>query len=210
MRVVVVDDHALVRSSLLRILHDEPDLVPVGSAGSLAEAADVVEAARPDVILLDQVLPDGIGTAAITGLLERHPPAAVVMLTGRPSDALLRAAVAGGAAGMVSKSDGFDAVLGAVRAAAGGDVALEPGLLQRLLARPGRRPGPAPEVLAEDRGLLVLLSAGMQIAEIAERRAEPADAVRRRVLALRIDLGARSTLEALVLAGRRGWLGEQG
>ena len=153
------------------------------------------------------MLPDGSGADAVADLLLRHPAAAVVMLTAGGTDAVLRTAVAGGAAGLVAKTAGLEALLGAVRAAAAGDVALDGEQLGRLLRQPASgRPHNLPHLDAWDREALVLLASGLRSTDLAERRRQPVADVRRGIATLREALGARSTLEALVLASRAGLL----
>ena len=204
-RVLVVEDNALVRAGLLRALETEVDGATVGTAGTLAAARRATADLSPDVVLLDHVLPDGEGAEAVAELVALAPAAAVVMLTATGSPAVLRTAVEGGAAGFVLKSSGHAAIFDALRAAVRGDAAMGAEPLGELLTRAARDPRPVPrEVSAEDRVLLVLLSRGLGIAGAAARLDLPQEDVAERVRAVSTTLAGRSTLEALVIAVRGG------
>jgi len=200
-RVLVVDDHDLVRSSLLRVLADQVDLEPVGDASTLGEARELIVKTHPDIVLLDHVLPDGRGAHEVAGLISLHPAARVVMLTSSGSDSVLCAAVSGGAAGFISKSRGPAPILDAVRAAARGDAAISRELMRRLLFRAGGQvEGPRGRVSEVDVELLVLLSLGVRIDDAAARLGAEPEGVRRRVTSISAELGSRSTLETLLIA----------
>ncbi len=204
-RVLVVDDHDLVRASLLRVLADQADLQPVGAASTLREARALIESAHPDIVLLDHVLPDGRGADAVPDLITLEPAIKVVMLTATTSGTVLCTAVKGGAAGFVCKTQGHEAILGAVRAAVRGDAAITPALMRRLLSRAGGWSGHHAGLLSEaDRELLALLCAGNDIGEVAERLDTEFHVVHRRVASISERLGGRSTLESLLIAVRAG------
>ena len=204
-RVLVVDDHDLVRASLLRVLADQTDLRPVGAASTLGEARDLIERTHPDIVLLDHVLPDGRGADAVPDLIALQPTIRVVMLTATVSDAVLCKAVQGGAAGFVCKTHGHEAILGAVRAAVRGDAAISHALMRRLLSRAGGSSEHHAGHLSEtDRELLALLYAEIGIGGVAERLDTGFDVVHRQVASISERLGGRSTLESLLIAVRAG------
>jgi DNA-binding NarL/FixJ family response regulator len=209
-RVLVVDDHALVRDSLRRALGAEPDLDAVGTTGTLAGAAELVHTLRPDVVLLDNALPDGRGAHAVDELLARHPDAAVVLLTATLSLGVARAAVTHGAAGVVSKTQGVEPVLDAVRAAARGDAAVAPDLLRRLLGRASQPAQPLPsgtDKYAEvDVDLLARLAEGASLRDAAAARELADHEVLDLVAHAAEALGGRSTLETLTRAAQAGLL----
>jgi two-component system response regulator NreC len=204
-RVLVVDDHQLVRESLRRVLGAEPDLEIVGETGTLAGAAQLVGTLRPDVVLLDHTLPDGRGAHALEQVVAQHPGVAVVLITATPSLGVARAAVAHGAAGVVTKTRGVEPVLVAVRAAARGDLAVAPDLLRRLL---GGASAAAPSVgrADVDVDLLSLLARGSTVADAARARDLSIVEAHRRVAAAAAELGGRSTLETVARAVAEGLL----
>ena len=120
-RVLLVDDHALVREALARLLSAQSDLEVVGTACDTANAIECAEELKPDVLLLDIALPDQDGLEAIGPILERTPGTRVLMLSMHAEPEYARIAVDRGAAGLVSKSDCPDALIAAIRAAARGE-----------------------------------------------------------------------------------------
>lgn len=202
-RVLVVDDHELVADSLVRVLSEEADLEVVGFAHTLAIARQVVASTNPDVVLLDQEMPDGSGADAIPTLLAAHPHIHVVMLTASTSDQVLSTAMAAGAAGFVSKTSGLGELVGAVRAAARGDSVVSPELLGRLLNRVRREPSSVGHNLTDrESEILGLLAKGMTNPAIAERLVVSVHTARNHVANLSAKLGAHSKLEALSIAVR--------
>ena len=202
-RVAIVDDHELVSDSLVRVLSLEDDIDVVGVAASVARAKSLVGAERPDVVLLDQELPDGSGVEAIGGLIALHPDVQVVMLTASTSDQVLTAAMSAGAAGFVSKTSGLDELVIAVRAAARGEAVISPQVLSRLLARMRHEPAKVGHDLTDrESEILGLLARGLTNAAIAERLVVSVHTVRNHVSNLSAKLGAHSKLEALAIAMR--------
>jgi DNA-binding NarL/FixJ family response regulator len=209
-RVLVVDDHAVLASSLAAVLDTEPDLVSVGVAPSLEKARSMVRSAAPDVVLLDHRLPDGDGVSAIPELLAIRPSVRVVVLTASAADHVLVAAIEGGAAGFLSKTRSLGEVTAAVRAAATGEAVISPELLARLLPRMGRGGAPAHEELTtREREVLALVAEGLTNAAIAEQLVVSVHTVRNHIANLSAKLGAHSKLEALSIAMREGILPDQ-
>jgi two-component system response regulator DevR len=207
-RVLVVDDHEVLASSLAMALEAEPDLTAVGVAGDLAKARAMVASTAPDVLLLDHRLPDGDGVGAIEDLRRLRPSLQVVVLTASAADHVLLAALEAGAAGFVSKTRSLGEVTAAVRSAAAGESVVSPELLVRLLPRLHRRPGVAsrPELTEREREVLALVAEGLSNAAIAERLTVSVNTVRNHVANLSAKLGAHSKLEALAIAVREGIL----
>lgn len=124
-RVMIVDDHAVVRGGLRLLIDAQSDMCVVGEAGTLAKAADVAPSANPDVITLDLVMPGPSGVAAVERLRATAPNARVVILTMHDDPAYVRAALAMGAAGFVNKSAADTELIAAIRAVAGGRVFID-------------------------------------------------------------------------------------
>ena len=203
-RVLIVDDHEVLGASLARVLDDEPDLVAVGIANSLAQARARVTSATPDVLLLDRRLPDGDGVAAIPELRAIRPSMSVVVLTAAVADNVLVQAIEAGAAGFVSKTRSLAEVTAAVRAAAAGEAVISPEMLSRLLPKLGRSNGPEPELTKREQEVLDMLAQGLSNAAIAEELTVSVHTVRNHIANLSAKLGAHSKLEALSIAVRRG------
>ena len=206
-RVLIVDDHEVLASSLAKTLDTEPDLLSVGVAGSLKQAAELIRTTAPDVLLLDHRLPDGDGVAAIGRLRELRPSMAVIVLTASPSEHRMVAAVEAGVSGFLSKTRSLAEVTSAVRAAAVGEAVISPEMLARLLPRLGGTGRVGAATLTErEREILGLIAQGLSNAAIAERLVVSVNTVRNHVANLLAKLGARSKLEALSIAIREGLL----
>jgi len=209
-KVLVVEDHAALGEALLFAFSFEPDIEVVGLAPTVAAALARVAESRPDVVLMDVRLPDGNGIEATGRILEQHPATAVVVLTAHADPAFALRAAEAGAAGFVPKDVRMAKIVGAVRAVRAGEVAVDPTVLRSLLAQAtadadgdGAAASPLP---ADHRTVLELLAQGAGSDGIAAKLALDAPGAAATVGATLAGLGARSPLEALVLAARRGLL----
>ena len=134
-KVLLVDDHEVVRLGLMTLINDRPDMEVVGEAGTAAEALKAVERLRPDVVLMDIRLPGEGGIEATERITNSFPGSKVVILTSFADDALVLRAIQAGAAGYVLKQVGNRELLRAIQAAARGQAVLDPTTTHRLLAR---------------------------------------------------------------------------
>jgi two-component system, NarL family, response regulator NreC len=172
-RVLVVDDHTLVRQGIVGLLGSQPDIDVVGQANSGAEAIALVGELQPDVVLMDITMPGIGGLEATRAVRERSPKAQVVILTIHDREDYLFQALRAGAAGYVLKGADVGDLLSAVRAAHRGDVYLFPAATKRLVADYVRRAssGQDPEVwdglTDREREILTLIAQGMTTPDIA-------------------------------------------
>jgi DNA-binding NarL/FixJ family response regulator len=168
-RVLLVDDHAIVREGLRTLLADEPAVEVIGEAGDGAQALTQVAALCPDVVLMDLVMPVLDGMAATRRLRELGVPSRVLVLTSFAEDQQVREAVQAGAIGYLLKDVLKSDLLVAIQAAASGEAALHP-VAQRSLMRHVATP-PAPTLVEElterERDVLRLLARGRSNREIA-------------------------------------------
>jgi two-component system, NarL family, response regulator DevR len=134
-RVLLVDDHDIVRLGLMTLINDRADMQVVGEAGDATEAVEQVDQLKPDVVLMDIRLPGESGIDATRKITARHPDTKVVMLTSFADDEMIMRAVAAGAVGYVLKKVGNDELLRAVAAAARGEALLDPSTTAKLLSR---------------------------------------------------------------------------
>ena len=134
-RVLLADDHPVVREGLRGMLAAEPDIVVAGEAGSGDEAVSLGLALRPDVILMDLRMPHGDGVSAITRIREDQPRARIIVLTTYDTDADILRAVEAGATGYLLKDSPRTALVNAIRAAARGETVLAPLVAGRLVSR---------------------------------------------------------------------------
>jgi len=134
-RVLIVDDHAIVRQGLRALLEVEDDIEVTGEAGSVEEAIRRVGLDEPDLVLMDLQLPDGTGVDACREILSRWPDTTVLILTSFADDQALYSAIMAGAAGYVLKRIQPDELLQGIRAAAGGASLLDPALVEMVFKR---------------------------------------------------------------------------
>jgi len=171
-RLLLVDDHEVVRVGLRTVLHHNQGITIVGEAGSKAQAA--IEAGRllPDVILMDVRLPDGSGVEACREILADHPTTRVIFLTSYTDDDSVLAAVLAGASGYVLKEIDSAALLRAIRAVSAGRSILDPKVIQRALdwikAVPtGDGPIRTSSLSPQEERVLALVAEGLTNKEIA-------------------------------------------
>ncbi len=173
-RLLLVDDHAVVRSGLRMLLESEPDFEIIGEAGSGREALEAVAAVHPDIVLMDIGLPDMSGIEAANEIKQRHPETAIVALTIHEDEEYFFKMLAAGASGYVPKRAAPEELLTALRAAAAGEVYLYPSLAKLLVKDylaegPADRPRESMDPLTErEQEVLAHLADGASNAEIAE------------------------------------------
>jgi two-component system, NarL family, response regulator DevR len=134
-RILVVDDHEVVRLGLKTLLSNQEDFVVVDEAASADEAVEKTLLHRPDVVVLDIRMPGKNGIEACQEIKEALPEVAVIMLTSYAEDEMLFEAISAGAAGYVLKQGGGEELINAVHRVAEGDALLDPAVTQRVLAR---------------------------------------------------------------------------
>lgn len=134
-RIVLVDDHEVVRLGLRTLLNDEPDMQVVGEAGTAADAVTAVELLKPDIVLLDVRIPGEGGIEAARQITQRVPATKIIMLTSFADGDLIVSAVRAGAMGYVLKQVGNEELLRAIRAVQQGHGLLDPSTTARLLTR---------------------------------------------------------------------------
>lgn len=161
-RVLLLDDHDLVRRGLAAYLATEPEITVVAITATLAAAEAALEAHHPDVALVDLLLPDGDGITLATAVARRSPQTRLVALTGFAEDHRVRRALDAGFAGYLLKTAAADEVVAAIRRVAAGQTALDPAVTGPLLAT-----APGAEFTPREREVLALLAKGASNAEIA-------------------------------------------
>jgi DNA-binding NarL/FixJ family response regulator len=167
-RVVIADDHAVVRGGLEQLLSTADDIELVGTAGNGEEAIATVEREHPDVVLMDLSMPVVDGVEATRRIMTADPDVRIVVLTSFGDDRHISDALHAGAVGYVLKHAGPDELLDAIRAAARGDAPLDPKAARVLLE--SRRMGPAGRPLsAREEEVLRLVAAGLANKQIARK-----------------------------------------
>lgn len=206
-RVLLVDDHQLLTGALSQMLAREPDMEVVGVAGSVADAKAMARE-RLDVVLMDYRLPDGTGVEATRAIKARWPGARIVMLTAVDDDETILESIQAGADGYLTKSTAVEEVVGAVRAAHGGETLLPRsviiGIAQRVAAARDRSSERRPIETLTPRELEVLraLTEGLSTPEICERLFIAPNTLRTHVQNIMGKLRVHSKLEAVAFALR--------
>jgi DNA-binding NarL/FixJ family response regulator len=208
LRVLVVDDQALVRAGFASILQREDDLEVVGEAADGVEALEAVARTRPDVVLMDVRMPRMDGIAATRQLRIRHPAVRVVVLTTYDLDEYLLEALRAGASGFLLKDVRAEQLPGAVRAAASGDVLLSGEPTRRLaetFIRSSREPSVRVTGLpARELEVLRLVAAGLSNAEIAAALYLGETTVKTYVSRLLARFGVRDRVGLVIVAYEEG------
>jgi len=207
-RLLLVDDHPVVRDGLRGMLAGDPRFEVVGEAADGAEAVARAEALVPDVILMDLRMPGMDGVAAITRLAERGVPSRVLVLTTYDTDTDVVAAVEAGATGYLLKDAPREDLLRAVVATARGEAVLSPAVATRLL---GQVRQPAREPLSQrELDVLALIAQGATNREAAESLFISEATVKTHLLHIYAKLGVNDRAAAVAVAYERGLLGPQG
>ncbi len=163
-RILLVDDHRIVREGLASMLGTQPDMYVVGEAGTGNEAIDQIVRLRPDIVLLDLEMPDLDGVSVLERVRADFPDVRVIILTAYGTDERILDAVRAGAKGYLLKGAGLDEVLHAVRVAAMGGSLLEPKVAERLLGSMERmlRSGKVPASITDrERDILTCIARGL-------------------------------------------------
>jgi DNA-binding NarL/FixJ family response regulator len=203
--VQIVDDHALVREGLVRLIESTPDLSVVGEAASLAQAMPLLDQPA-DVLMVDVSLPDGTGLELLRLARRRHPRLAIVVVTMHNDDGTLLDAFDGGASGLVLKSAGSDEVIEAVRRAAAAPDAFYAVGLAGALRR--RQAAPRPAISPRESQVLVRLVDGDSVADVASALFLSESTVKTHIGRLYEKLGVRNRAGLAMTAMRLGLLAD--
>jgi DNA-binding NarL/FixJ family response regulator len=210
-RVLVVDDQALVRAGFVKLLEPEPDLRVVGEAADGTEAVDTTARTRPDVVLMDIRMPRLDGIEATRRIRASSHAARVLVLTTYDLDEYVFEALKAGASGFLLKDAPADQLIAGIRIVAAGDALLAPPITRRLIEEFARRPTPPPEgpvelaeLTAREREILTLIARGLTNSEIANELVLGASTVKTHVGNILTKLGLRDRVQAVVLAYETG------
>jgi NarL family two-component system response regulator LiaR len=199
-RVMIVDDHDIVRGGIRFLLLAFDDIELVGEARGGEEALGACEQAQPDVVLMDMVMPDMDGVAATQALRERYPQVQVLVLTTFHEDDMVQRALQAGAIGYVLKDISPRELADAIRAAHAGRPTLAAEAVQALVQAADPSPKLGDDLSLREREVLALMVEGLSNAQIGERLVISTTTAKYHVRGILAKLGASTRSEAMALA----------
>lgn len=200
-RVLIVDDHNMVRKGLMVLLEEYDDLEIVGEASDGQYAVDLCRRTCPDVVLMDMIMPHLDGIAATTQILEACPKTKVIALTSFSDEDHIQAALKAGATSYIMKNISGDELAGAIRRAHHeGEATLSPEAAQTLIKATTRPPELGHELTDRGREVLALMIEGLNNREIGERLFISSSTVKNHVSSVLSKLETTSRTQAVALA----------
>ena len=199
-RVMIVDDHAMVRRGLAAFLKVFDDLEMIGEAASGEEAVRLVATVQPDVVLMDLVMDRMDGPSATRAIRQRCPNIQVVALTSFGEEALVQKALQAGAISYLLKNVSADELAAAIRAAHIGRSTLAPEAAEALIHAATQPPAPGFDLTARERDVLELMIKGLSNVAIAERLVVSQSTIKTHVSSILAKLGVTGRTEAVALA----------
>jgi DNA-binding NarL/FixJ family response regulator len=204
-RILLVDDHPIVRDGLAAVLSTQPDLIVVGEAGNGAAAIELAASLHPDVILLDLEMPQMDGVAALQKIRAANNAVRAIVFTAFDTDERILAAVQAGAQGYLLKGAPREELFNAIRVVHSGGSLLQPVVASKLLRQVSTPPQSLPEPLTNrEFQVLQALAKGLQNKEIAAHLVITERTVKFHVGSIMAKLGAGNRTEALALAAQLG------
>lgn len=212
-RVMIVDDHAIVRDGLQLVLEQAGDMTVVGQAVDGEEALRVAREVEPDVVVMDLIMPNKDGVEACSEIMQTLPQTQVLVLTASTADDAIMNALAAGATGYLQKYSGRDDLLTAVRDAAAGRSQIPVDMVRRALESVRDAPArgddaPADVLTAREREVLRLFAEGNSYAQVAGVIGNSPITVRNTIYRIEQKLGVTTKQEIVVWAVRHGLLDE--
>ena len=201
-RVMVVDDHTMVRRGLATFLKVFDDLELAGEAANGQAAIELCPQIQPDVVLMDMVMPDMDGAAATRLIRKQSPSIQVLALTSFKEEILVQSALQAGAIGYLLKDVTADDLAQAIRAAHAGRSTLSPEAAQALVRAASQPPAPGLDLTERERAVLALMVEGLNNTQIAARLTVSPSTVKSHVSSILSKLGVASRTEAVTLALR--------
>lgn len=203
-RVLLVDDHTMVRRGLATFLDIFDDLILAGEAESGQEAVQRCAELKPDVVLMDMVMPGMDGVSATHTIRQEFPQVRVLALSSFKEGELIQKALQAGAIGYLLKTVSADDLARAIRAAHAGQATLSPDVAQVIVHAAGQSRVPGFELTERERVVLTLMAEGMTNSQIAGRLIVSPSTIKSHVSNILSKLGVASRTEAVTLAVREG------
>lgn len=210
-RLLIIDDHEMVREGLKAILMTEPDFSIVGDAATAVQALELIERLQPDIALLDVRLPDASGVEVCRTVTERFPETAVIILTTFTNETLVAECIQAGARGYIVKDiERFD-LKRSIRAVARGEGAIDSKaaavLMTQLRRAPQSNPEPSLESLSSQQLVILrFVAQGLSSREIAKKLYLSENTIKGYVQEILHRLNVKNRTEAVMVAVKHGWL----
>ena len=215
-RVILADDHAILRQGTLELLRREPDLEVVGEAGDGQQAIDLALALRPDVVVMDVRMPLITGIEATRRIRESLPAVQVLVLSAYDDDQFVISSLRAGASGYLLKSAPVSELVKAIRQVYAGETPLDPGIARKIVANmiggtrsgvdPGSTTPAAIDLTGRELEILRLLGKGLSNRAIGEALFISERTVQTHLTSLFAKMQVTSRLDAVLTAVRRGWI----
>ncbi len=200
-RVLVADDHLVVRLGLVTLIKNQPDMTVVGEAANGQDVIDLYRAQRPDVILMDLRMPGVSGDEAIAAICGENPAARIIVLTIHKGDQVVYQALRAGARGYLLKDTPTREIVAAIRTVHGGGNCVPPAILSQVAQRLER-----PDLSPRELDVLKLLAEGLSNKEVATRLGVTEATAKKHVTGILIKLRARDRAHAVRLGIERGYI----
>ena len=209
--VLIVDDHSIMRDGLQELLERSGEFTVVGQARDGIEAVDAALSLRPDVIIMDLIMPAKDGIEACREIMDAAPESRVLVLTASTDEDVAIQAVAAGATGYLQKFTGKEKLLETMQDVAKGEFRIPADIMRRVSFRvrdtaPKSKSGEQGVLTAREREILTLFAQGQSYSQIADIRGNRPLTVRNAIYIIRDKLGAKSKQEMVVWAVRNGLL----
>ena len=204
LKIIIADDHQVVRRGLTLTIDAEKDMRVVGEAQNGAGVLALIKKHKPDVVLMDLQMPEMTGVDALEQIRPEYPDLPILILTSFTDDAHVFAALRAGASGFLLKEMNGDDLVAAIRGAAQGKPQLHPDIAKRLMARAPMPDDPFDSLTERERGILKLLAKGKSNKEIASKLSLTEMTVKGYVSDLFVKLGVNDRTQAALMAVRYG------
>jgi two-component system response regulator DevR len=214
LRLILIDDHEMVRRGMVSLLSSAPDVVVVAEASTAEAGLQLVATERPDVVLIDVVLPDGDGIAVCRRIRSRQPDVGCLLLTAHDEPEAQLATILAGAAGYLTKDQPGSVMLDSIRLVATGRPLLDPGLAARLMSEwrtpsdesvQGTGRAGSAALTPGEQHLLALVGERWSDAEIADRLTVPERAVQSRLAVIFAKIGLERRISGDVHGRKMGY-----
>jgi NarL family two-component system response regulator LiaR len=207
-RVIIADDHDLLRSGIAMLLQTYPDIKLIGEASNGIDAVELGHRLRPDVVLMDLRMPEMDGTTATRLLRQQCPNTQVIILSSYVDEELVQSALSAGAISYLVKNCSIDMLIGAIHDAVDGKATLSREAAQALVSAAQRPPTPLYTLTSREREVLSLMAQGLNNSQIATQLTISLSTVKKHVSNVLTKLHTNSRTEAVAVAVRNRLVGE--